>query len=60
EQHLAPFYKNTDSNYDDDNSSSGDSILEVTSNIDENESELIRLSTYLHLDSTNGNSRDFS
>ncbi|CAF4428767.1 unnamed protein product, partial [Rotaria magnacalcarata] len=28
EQHFAPFYKNTDSNYDDDNSFSGDSSLE--------------------------------
>ncbi|CAF5185558.1 unnamed protein product, partial [Rotaria magnacalcarata] len=58
EQHFAPFYKNTDSNYDDDNSFSGDSSLEVTSNIDENESELIGLSTYLHLDSTNGDGSD--
>ncbi|CAM4843231.1 unnamed protein product [Rotaria magnacalcarata] len=58
EQHFAPFYKNTDSNYDDDNSFSGDSSLEVTSNIDENESELIGLSTYLHLDSTNGDVSD--
>lgn len=52
EQHLVPFFNDTDSNRDDDDNSIDDSSLEVTSTIDENECELIRLSTYLNLDST--------
>ncbi|CAF3889076.1 unnamed protein product [Rotaria sordida] len=43
---------------DDDNSSDSDSNVEVTSTIDESENELVRLSTYLQLESQFDNDDD--
>lgn len=45
-------------NSDCDTDSSDDSSIEITSNIDQCENELIRLSTYLHLESEDGDNED--
>ncbi|CAF5055832.1 unnamed protein product, partial [Rotaria magnacalcarata] len=58
EEHLVRFYADEDSNFDDDNSSDDNSSVEVTSSIDECENELVRLSTYLQLESDCENDDD--
>ncbi|CAF4384638.1 unnamed protein product, partial [Rotaria sp. Silwood2] len=58
EQHLASISDDEGSSFDDDNSSDGDSSVEVTSTIDECENELVRLSTYLQLESEFDNDDD--
>jgi hypothetical protein len=49
DEHLLLLASDEDSCSDDDNSSDDDSSVEITSNPDECERELIRLSTYLQL-----------
>jgi hypothetical protein len=52
EQHLLSLgVVDEDSSFNDYNSSGDDSSVEITSTIDEYESELVRLSTYLQLES---------
>lgn len=52
EQHLLSLgVVDEDSSFNDYNSSDDDSSVEITSTIDEYESELVRLSTYLQLES---------
>ena len=51
EEHLVPISYHEDSYSDSCSSSDGSSTVEVTSTIDECESELVHLSTYLHLGS---------
>ncbi|CAF3943886.1 unnamed protein product, partial [Rotaria sp. Silwood1] len=57
EQHLAPLSADEDSRFDG-YSSSDDASVEVTSTIDECENELVRLSTYLQLESEFDNDDD--
>jgi hypothetical protein len=47
-----------DSSFNDYNSSDDDSSVEITSTIDEYESELVRLSTYLQLESNEDDGDD--
>jgi hypothetical protein len=58
EQHLAPLCSDEDSSFDNYNSSDDDSSVEITSTIDECENELVRLSTYLQLESEDDNDDD--
>ncbi|CAF1448613.1 unnamed protein product [Rotaria sordida] len=59
EQHLASLSDDEGPSFDDDdNSSDSDSNVEVTSTIDESENELVRLSTYLQLESQFDNDDD--
>ncbi|CAF1428919.1 unnamed protein product [Rotaria sordida] len=58
EQHLASLSDDEGSSFDDDNSSDSDSNVEITSTIDECENELVRLSTYLQLESEFDNDDD--
>ncbi|CAF3411643.1 unnamed protein product [Rotaria socialis] len=58
EEHLVRFYADEDSSFDDRNSSDDHSSVEVTSSIDECENELVRLSTYLQLESDYENGDD--
>jgi len=58
DEHLLLLGSDEDSCSDDDNSSDDDSSVEITSNPDECESELIRLSTYLQLESGADNDDD--
>lgn len=51
DEHLLSLGSDEDSHSDNDNSSDDDSDVEITSNPDECENELIRLSTYLQLES---------
>ncbi|CAF1523278.1 unnamed protein product [Rotaria sordida] len=58
EQHLASLSDDEGSSFDDDNSSDSDSNVEAASTIDECENELVRLSTYLQLESEFDNDDD--
>ncbi|CAF4738728.1 unnamed protein product [Rotaria sp. Silwood2] len=58
EQHLESLYDDKDSTSDSCNSSDDDSSVEITSTIDKGENELVRLSTYLQLDSEEENDDD--
>ncbi|CAF2085496.1 unnamed protein product [Rotaria magnacalcarata] len=58
EEHLVRFYADEDSSFDDHNSSDDNSSVEATSSIDECENELVRLSTYLQLESDYENDDD--
>ena len=51
EEHLCSVFESEDPNFDSGDSSDDDSSVEITSNIDQCEDELIRLSTYLRLES---------
>ena len=55
EQHLEPLLGDKGSNSDSLDSSDDDSSVEITSTIDEDENELVHLSTYLHLNSEDEN-----
>jgi hypothetical protein len=59
EQHLLSLgVVDEDSSFNDYNSSGDDSSVEITSTIDEYESELVRLSTYLQLESDDDDGDD--
>jgi hypothetical protein len=59
EQHLLSLgVVDEDSSFNDYNSSDDDSSVEITSTIDEYESELVRLSTYLQLESDDDDGDD--
>jgi hypothetical protein len=59
EQHLLSLgVVDEDSSFNDYNSSDDDSSVEITSTIDEYESELVRLSTYLQLESNEDDGDD--
>jgi hypothetical protein len=51
EQHLEPLSYDEETTFDNCDSSDDDSSVEITSTIDESENELVRLSTYLQLES---------
>ncbi|CAF1246010.1 unnamed protein product [Adineta steineri] len=58
EEHLAPLIDDVNLITSDCDSSDVDSSVEIVSNVDENENELIRLSTYLHLESSEEENND--
>ena len=60
EEHLCLVYESEDPNFDGGDSSGDDSSVEITSNIDQCEGGLIRLSTYLRLKSEDDVDHDSS